>query len=1144
MASDNDITVRKRRCKDVFDGDLAHYIPGSSDDAQTYSKKAEWWAVKWPDGVDDGKVDALDYSSKKWAVYTDGPVDTANNLFSSKQYALNAEEQAGISLSWANKSQEWAESDAVIEGTETSHSSKHWSSVSKEWSDDALSYSIAADNSRQLAFEWAEKMNGPVTGDQYSAKYWAGKAEERSGGSEQWSIISHSWANGGLAEGATQPSSTDTNSSLYWAYQSAQSAASADQYQQQAYSYQEESRRQKQDAVTARTGAETAQVKAETAQRLAETAQTAAETAQTAAETAQGKAEDAQEAAEIAQAAAESAQTAAEAAQTKSEQAQDAAETAQTAAEAAQGKAQTAQNAAEAAQAAAEIAQGKAEDAQTAAETAQGKSEVAQTAAETAQTAAETAQDITESARDRAQEWAESDQAITVPGDADTHYSAKKHAQDALDTFGLTANVYIQTVGVYNDTTIASAAAHGHADDAMRANESAQEAKGDAIAAKTAAETAQIAAEAARDLAQEWADNNEDVPVGDTDDKYSAKHWSIKAENAVASLGNVAMRDAANVFQSDNQFNGNVAIGLPGTPGDKAKCQLNRTSGSYNASGALIDNLGRYMLITYNGASNKTNFITYINNHSSDLDITASAADGNYIYLEAKVAGTYANEIEYYAVGSFYNNDHGYVTQGTKTAGTDETKAQCQVSLTYNFNNAGYIVYTKGGVVKGIAVAPVLTGSRTLQELAALINEKEDLDFTAEISGTYLILTNKEFGEDTTLYCFGGCFAQRTHLKVKQGSLAPGTEDIPGSDNTLTLNGESVPTHFGNNEYAGINIFTGPVGIQSTGSFTNNGVTVLNGETVLNGQVSGPGLGDYITEMVNPFANVTSLSNDWHELKNIDPFIADYTDISLYLLNVTGTAYIFTTSHKWSNMQSLKIVLPKASSVAGFYNHSTDAGDTTVRDIIIIAPKAVMASDFRNHNLGGNMFVYMPNDSSGKVFMWNRSNNFYYYSLKRTSLNSFWNGGGGVTYGKKAVITTGKVTTIVDAFSGRLAMTDLTWTAFDTDNVQLQHPAVYVVSASTAFKNCKTLKDSCFPTVWSSLNSGPDMFLNCEKLSAATANAILDSLPEWTDGASHVITFTGTAAATSWAAGGADLSHIEAAEAKGWTVEGRPTVTE
>lgn len=70
------------------------------------------------------------------------------------------------------------------------------------------------------------------------------------------------------------------------------------------------------------------------------------------------------------------------------------------------------------------------------------------------------------------------------------------------------------------------------------------------------------------------------------------------------------------------------------------------------------------------------------------------------------------------------------------------------------------------------------------------------------------------------------------------------------------------------------------------------------------------------------------------------------------------------------------------------------------------------------------------------------------------------------------------------------------------------------------------------------------MFANCAKLQAATANSILDSLPTWADGASHVITFTGTAAATSWAAEGADLSHIEAAEAKGWTVEGRPAATE
>ena len=243
------------------------------------------------------------------------------------------------------------------------------------------------------------------------------------------------------------------------------------------------------------------------------------------------------------------------------------------------------------------------------------------------------------------------------------------------------------------------------------------------------------------------------------------------------------------------------------------------------------------MLIPYTSSRSKTNFITYINNHSSDLDITASSADGNYIYLEAKVAGTYANEIEYYAVGSFYDNNQGSITQGTKTTGTDEVKAQCQVSLTSNLDKAGCIVYTKGGVVKGIAVAPALSGSRTLQELADLINAKEDLDFTASVSGTNLILTNKEFGADTTVYYRNGCFNAVAHLKVKQGTVTPGTEDIPGSDNTLTLNGESVPTHFGNNEYTGINIFTGPVGIQSTGSFTNNGVTVLNGETVIAGSI-------------------------------------------------------------------------------------------------------------------------------------------------------------------------------------------------------------------------------------------------------------------------------------------------------------------
>ena len=101
-----------------------------------------------------------------------------------------------------------------------------------------------------------------------------------------------------------------------------------------------------------------------------------------------------------------------------------------------------------------------------------------------------------------------------------------------------------------------------------------------------------------------------------------------------------------------------------------------------------------------------------------------------------------------------------------------------------------------------------------------------------------------------------------------------------------------------------------------------------------------------------------------------------------------------------------------------------------------------------------------------------------------------------------------------------------------------------VVSANKAFYGFVKVPSDSFPSEWPKLSTGSNMFTNCSLLSEAKANTILDSLPEWTDGASHVITFTGTAAATSWAAEGADLSHIEAAEAKGWTVEGRPAVTE
>lgn len=97
----------------------------------------------------------------------------------------------------------------------------------------------------------------------------------------------------------------------------------------------------------------------------------------------------------------------------------------------------------------------------------------------------------------------------------------------------------------------------------------------------------------------------------------------------------------------------------------------------------------------------------------------------------------------------------------------------------------------------------------------------------------------------------------------------------------------------------------------------------------------------------------------------------------------------------------------------------------------------------------------------------------------------------------------------------------------------------HVTTAKNAFVGCTVLPANQYPTAWSSLEHGDGMFNRCSLLDAATANAILDSLPDWSEDTEgeHAIGFVATAAATTWLADGADLSHVQAAEAKGWTVD-------
>lgn len=84
------------------------------------------------------------------------------------------------------------------------------------------------------------------------------------------------------------------------------------------------------------------------------------------------------------------------------------------------------------------------------------------------------------------------------------------------------------------------------------------------------------------------------------------------------------------------------------------------------------------------------------------------------------------------------------------------------------------------------------------------------------------------------------------------------------------------------------------------------------------------------------------------------------------------------------------------------------------------------------------------------------------------------------------------------------------------------------------FYDCTNLESitSTFPA----LSNGKLMFLNCAKLNIESAERVLNSLPEWTDGESHVITFSGCTAAINAGLNGENAAVVSAV-ARGWTVE-------
>lgn len=193
------------------------------------------------------------------------------------------------------------------------------------------------------------------------------------------------------------------------------------------------------------------------------------------------------------------------------------------------------------------------------------------------------------------------------------------------------------------------------------------------------------------------------------------------------------------------------------------------------------------------------------------------------------------------------------------------------------------------------------------------------------------------------------------------------------------------------------------------------------------------------------------------------------------------------------------------------YGDKTSNFETTTWEIIIDASSITSASVFLFDCLSGafrRVFIFAPNMIQNNG----------------ASMSSMvW------THELDGVFT--KLTTPGDMFAGKTRTHSMPWCAGKTIES--------LVNINNFMKNNVALPADQFPIGLPNVTNAQDAFLNCPLLTQDVADAILNSLPAVEAGSNGkgTITFTGTAAATAWGAEGADLTAVNAATGKGWTVE-------
>ena len=632
--------------------------------------------------------------------------------------------------------------------------------------------------------------------------------------------------------------------------------------------------------------------------------------------------------------------------------------------------------------------------------------------------------------------------------------------------------------------------------------------------------------------------------------------------------GNVARLASENTFTAAQTFHAPVTVGVPRVEAVWAKASTGSIpDNDMRKAGTITDNAGHTLELPADSTRTRDGFAKAISD--SELGLTVTHVGTSYTLYEssspAGQEGTLGNTRKVYLEGFSYSSKKTLSLSGGKDGvaevghpmmlngnvyighGPEGVKARCYFGITAAYlAKAGTI--TDNDPSHPLSIELPEDPARTIDSCIAEINEQGyKLEVKASkynATNIYLEATETGSAPNGIVFTHTGCFstsAAGTAQTTTQGSYIQGLDEGSASEWELRQNGYPVASRQTNNVYEGVQVF-------------NNAVA-------LNGNISGASLLECPADkagalmsaagvcrtVFNEFFDVTDTYGPGDKaLTNIATLMPGYKDRSCLDILLPNVAY-FAFASQTVNCKRIRIYAPSmigCSSASG-YAFCNQCRCPELEEFIVWAPAYISTCNRMFFNWWDNpklMYtaVYLDSvkDATGFAFGGGCGKHITIYVPKATKATAFSEGVH--TAHKTLKLTTGPVTNCENMLRYWGGLEDLIWNGVGQDGTRMANPVQFVAAGTGVFSGCAVLPASKFPKSWPSLSSARDIFLNCSLLDAATANAILDSLPDWSmeeTPADHTITFTGTAAATAWAEEGADLSHVEAAEAKGWTVE-------